>query len=111
MALLFASGRVAPAARSPVRGNVAVGKALFVRPGLFCNSCHALKAVGSTGRDGPNLDKTKPSYARIVTIVTLGRNPSRRWPTGMPGYAAHYKELTGAEIRDIAAFVYTATHR
>lgn len=91
-------------------GNVAKGKALFLRQGLFCGSCHILKAAGSRGRSGPDLDKAKLSYAAIVTAVGKGTNPSKKWPTGMPGYGKA-GELNKAEIRDIAAFVYTATHK
>jgi len=91
-----------------VRGNPTTGKALFLRAGVFCGSCHTLKAAKSTGRDGPNLDRAKPSYARIVEIVAKGSSPSRRWPTGMPGYA---REIPKARIQDIAAFVYGATHK
>jgi mono/diheme cytochrome c family protein len=92
-------------------GNAARGKALFSRAGLFCASCHTLKAAGSTGRDGPNLDKAHPSYARIVDFVTNGRPPTKRWPTGSPGFGGPRHELTKAEIQDLAAFVYAATHR
>jgi mono/diheme cytochrome c family protein len=100
----------ASAATAPP-GNPVRGKALFGRAGqLFCGSCHTLKAAKSTGRDGPNLDKAKPGYARIVELITKGRNPSQRWPTGMPGYDGRYPRITKAEIQDIAAFVYTATH-
>ena len=108
-ALLVWSGLAVAAASVP--GNPAVGKALFLRAGLFCGSCHTLAAAHSTGRDGPNLDTAKLGYATIVEVVTLGRNPSRRWPTGMPGYARVVKELTKAEINDIAAFIYTSTHK
>jgi mono/diheme cytochrome c family protein len=92
-------------------GNPTVGKALFSRPGLFCGSCHALKAARSTGRSGPNLDRTKPSYTRIVQVVTNGVKPSRRWPGGMPGYDGPHAMLDKSRIRDIAAFVFEATHR
>jgi mono/diheme cytochrome c family protein len=94
-----------------VPGNSANGKALYVRAGLFCSSCHMLKAAGSVGRDGPNLDQAKPSYATIVDFVTKGRKPTRRWPTGMPAYGGRSAELTKARIKDIAAFVYNATHK
>ena len=94
-----------------VPGNPVRGKALFVRPGLFCGSCHTLKAARSTGRDGANLDNAKPGYAKIVEFVTKGSTPTRRWPTGMPGFGGRHAELTKAEIQDIAAFVYNATHR
>jgi mono/diheme cytochrome c family protein len=93
-----------------VPGNSVRGKALFLRSGLFCASCHTLKAAESRGRDGPNLDRVKKGYPQLVAMITKGRNPTRRWPTGMPGYAKAH-ELNKAEIRDLAAFVYTATHR
>ena len=110
-ATLMTTTALAVPAGTAVRGNPARGKALFSRPGLFCASCHTLKAAKSTGRDGPNLDKAKPTYARIVERVTNGRRATRRWPTGMPGYAGAHAFVTKAEIRDLAAFVYTATHR
>jgi mono/diheme cytochrome c family protein len=91
-------------------GNVVIGKKLYLQPGLFCGSCHTLKAAGTTGRDGPNLDKSKLSYAAIVAVVTKGRNPSKKWPTGMPGYGKG-SELSKLAIRDLAAFVYGATHK
>ena len=91
-------------------GNAVIGKKLYLQSGVFCGSCHTLKAAGSTGRDGPNLDRAKPSYATIVDYVTKGRNPSKKWPTGMPGYG-HASELSKLAIRDVAAFVYGATHK
>jgi mono/diheme cytochrome c family protein len=110
-AALLATSALAVGDAAPVPGSPVGGKALFVRSGLFCSSCHTLKSVGSTGRDGPNLDQAKLSYARIVEFVTKGRIPTRRWPTGMPGYGGAHGELTKARIQDLAAFVYTATHR
>jgi mono/diheme cytochrome c family protein len=109
--VLVTGSGFAVAAGPRVPGNAARGKALFLRTGLFCGSCHTLKAAKSRGRDGPNLDKTKPSYAKIVERITKGRNATRRWPTGMPGYSGNHAFVNEAQIRDIAAFVYTATHR
>src|SRR5262249_24957166 len=109
-ALAVSANAVAIAAGATVPGNVSHGKTLFLRPGLFCSSCHTLKAAGSRGRDGPNLDPAKPRYARIVDFVTKGRPPTKRWPTGSPGFGGPRGELTKAEIHDLAAFVYTATH-
>jgi mono/diheme cytochrome c family protein len=94
-----------------VEGNPARGKVLFLQHGLYCGSCHTLKAARSTGRDGPNLDRARPSYASVVEIVTKGRDPSGRWPTGMPRYGGAHSRTTAQQIRDLAAFVYTATHR
>jgi mono/diheme cytochrome c family protein len=106
LALALAIG--ASAAQQP--GNAVIGKKLYLQAGVFCASCHTLKAAGSVGRDGPNLDKAKPTYAAIVDYVTRGRNPSKKWPTGMPGYGKN-SELSKLAIRDVAAFVYAATHK
>ena len=111
LAAALTATAVGVAAGAAKRGNPAVGKALFLRSGVFCASCHTLKAAGSTGRDGPNLDTARPSYAKIVELVSKGRNPSKRWPTGMPRYAGPNAVLTTAMIRDIATFVYGSTHR
>jgi mono/diheme cytochrome c family protein len=105
------AGAAGIAAGASAPGNPTRGKALFTRPGLFCNSCHTLKAAGATGRDGPNLDKARPSYGTIVDFVTKGRPATKQWPTGSPGFGGPRGELTKAEIRDIAAFVYAATHK
>ena len=110
-AALLTAGAFASASEVSVPGNPVRGKALFLRPGVFCGSCHTLKAARSTGRDGPNLDKAKPGYARILKLVTKGRSPTRRWPTGMPAYAGPHAVLTKTLIQDVAAFVYAATHR
>jgi mono/diheme cytochrome c family protein len=105
------AGVLAVTAGASVPGNATVGKALFLRAGLFCSSCHILKAAGSTGRSGPNLDQEKLAYATIVEVVTKGGKPSRRWPTGMPAYDGPHGELNKSRIEDIAAFIYNATHK
>src|SRR5438477_6190004 len=113
-AAVLAVSALAHAGGGAVPGNPVRGKALFLQNGLYCGSCHTLKAAQSTGRDGPNLDKSKPSYARIVEAISKGSSPTKRWPTGMPAYsgrAGAYGELTKARIQDLAAFIYTATHR
>jgi mono/diheme cytochrome c family protein len=99
------------AAGSGGTGNAKVGKAVFLRAGVFCGSCHTLKAAGSTGRDGPNLDSTKLSYDRIVTAITAGHAASKRWPTGMPRYGGRNGVLPTRFIQDVAAFVFSATHK
>jgi len=111
VAALLATSALAFAANPQVPGNAVRGKALYLRPGIFCGSCHVLKAAKSEGRSGPNLDRAKPSYEKIVERVTKGRSPTRRWPTGMPSYSGAHAFVTKAQIRDIAAFVYKSTHR
>jgi mono/diheme cytochrome c family protein len=81
-----------------VQGNPAAGKQVFASAG--CSGCHTLKAAGSTGTVGPNLDQLKPPYARIVTQVEHGG-------AIMPAFQGR---LTPTQIHDVAAFVYTSTH-
>jgi mono/diheme cytochrome c family protein len=105
---IFAGTSLAAAAGVP--GNPKVGKTLFLQAGVFCGSCHTLKAAKSTGRDGPNLDSKKLSYAAILNAITTGNAASKRWPTGMPRYGGRTPVLPTRFIRDVAAFVYDATH-
>ena len=74
----------------------------------YCSGCHTLKAAGATGRVGPNLDKLKPSYARVVRQVTTGGTGGKGVPPAMLTFGPD--TFTAAEIRDIAAFVFTSTH-
>jgi mono/diheme cytochrome c family protein len=86
------------AAAAPVQGNPAAGKQVFATAG--CGGCHTLKAAGSTGAVGPNLDDLKPSYDKIVHQVEVGGGP-------MPAFKGR---LSNAQIHDVAAFVFTSTH-
>jgi cytochrome c6 len=81
-----------------VQGDPAAGKAIFASAG--CASCHTLKAAGSTGTVGPNLDQLKPAYRRIVLQVTNGG-------AIMPSFK---DKLKPNQINDVAAFVYASTH-
>ena len=65
-----------------------------------CGGCHTLKAAGSTGTVGPNLDQLKPPLDRIVVQVENGGGP-------MPAFKG---QLTDKQIQDVAAFVYASTH-
>ena len=38
----------------------------------MCGTCHVLKAAGSTGDIGPNLDSLKPSEEQVKGVVTEG---------------------------------------
>jgi len=38
----------------------------------MCGTCHILKAAGSTGNIGPNLDSLKPLEEQVKAVVTLG---------------------------------------
>ena len=78
-------------------GDPANGKKLFVSTG--CGSCHTLRAAGTKGTTGTNLDKSKPSYSKTVDVVTKGAK-------GMPAFKG---VLTTAQIQDVAAFVDSST--
>ena len=68
------------------------GKQIFT---ANCASCHTLKAAGSTGTVGPNLDAAKPSESLAETQVTNGGGV-------MPAFKG---TLTPAEIKAVATFV------
>jgi mono/diheme cytochrome c family protein len=68
------------------------GKQIFT---ANCASCHTLKAAGSTGTVGPNLDAAKPSESLAKTQVTNGGGV-------MPAFKG---TLTPAEIKAVAKFV------
>jgi mono/diheme cytochrome c family protein len=106
----LAVSAVAFAAENAVPGNPTLGKKLFLQAGVFCGSCHTMRAARSTGRDGPNLDAARLSYAKILSAITVGHAASKRWPTGMPRYGGSNHVLGDALIRDVAAYVYTSTH-
>ncbi len=80
------------------QGDPTAGKAVFASAG--CGGCHTLKAAGSTGTVGPNLDQLKPPLDRIVIQVDNGGGP-------MPAFKG---QLTDKQIQDVAAFVYASTH-
>jgi mono/diheme cytochrome c family protein len=74
-------------------GNVAAGKQVFISTG--CGACHTLKAAGTTGSIGPNLDSSTASRATIVSRVTSGKGL-------MQSYAS---TLSSQQIQDVADFV------
>jgi cytochrome c6 len=78
-------------------GNAAAGKAIFTTAG--CTSCHTLKAAGSHGTIGPNLDERRPSMDKVVERVTEGKGV-------MPSFKG---QLTESQIQSVAAFVSSAT--
>jgi cytochrome c553 len=79
-------------------GDPAAGKQVFASAG--CGGCHTLKAAGSSGNVGPNLDQLKPAAARVAHQVEVGGGP-------MPSFKA---TLSPKQIQDVAAFVATSTH-
>ncbi|CAB4702203.1 MAG: c-type cytochrome [Actinobacteria bacterium] len=95
-----AAASTTPAASVPATiggGDVASGKTLFTATG--CGGCHTLAAAGAAGTVGPNLDTSKPSFGKTVDRVTEGEG-------AMPPYSS---QLTGQQIKDIAAFITGST--
>jgi len=69
------------------------GAKVFASAG--CGSCHTLKAAGSKGQIGPNLDELKPDEATVAHQVRVGGN-------GMPSFG---KRLANTQIEQVASFV------
>jgi len=66
-----------------------------------CVVCHKLKAAGSSGDIGPNLDQLKPTLARIINAVTNGIGVMQAWE-GI---------LTNEEIEAVAYYVFNSTNK
>jgi cbb3-type cytochrome c oxidase subunit III len=73
-------------------GNLTSGKDIFV---ANCGSCHTLKAAGTSGNVGPNLDQLKPALARVQHQVINGG-------AVMPAFKG---KLTDAQIMAVAKYV------
>jgi cytochrome c6 len=86
-----------PASDERLPGDAANGAAVFADAG--CGDCHALKAAGTTGGTGPNLDTLRPGYEQAARQV---RNGGR----GMPAFNLR---LSRDQIRDVAAYVADST--
>ena|SRR5438067_1314481 len=77
-------------------GNAALGKKLFV---VFCGKCHVMKAAGTQGTLGPNLDRDRVSYTNVINAVVQG----------VGGIQAEYllRVLKFQQLYDVAKFVTT----
>ena len=74
-------------------GDSGAGESVWTANG--CGSCHTLAAAGASGKVGPNLDDSKPSYELVVERVTLGQG-------GMPAFG---EQLEPQQIADVAQYV------
>ena len=92
---LDASGQIIDPANppKPTQPGSTDGKTVFATAG--CTGCHTLKAAGSTGTVGPNLDEAKPSKDLVIDRVTNGRG-------GMPSFKG---QLSEAQIQAVAEYV------
>ena len=66
-----------------------------------CGVCHTLKAAGSSGNIGPDLDQLKLSMDRIIYSVTNGIGVMQAWE-GI---------LTPEEIEAVAYYVFNNTSK
>ena len=111
-AAVAASAAVATESQSSVKiiGSATAGKSTFV---TTCGSCHTLKAAKTAGAIGPNLDKVKPTEAKIITAISKGgasimtKAAVAKYPTQMVAYKG---TLSTKQIDNVAAFVYVSTH-
>jgi len=92
---LDASGQIIDPANppKPTQPGSTDGKTVFATAG--CTGCHTLKAAGSTGTVGPNLDEAKPSKDLVIDRVTNGQG-------GMPSFKG---QLSEAQIQAVADYV------
>ena len=93
---LDASGQIINPANPPKPTppvGAADGKTIFATAG--CTGCHTLKAAGSTGTVGPNLDEAKPPKELVIDRVTNGKG-------GMPSFKG---QLSDAQIQAVATYV------
>ncbi len=67
----------------------------------MCGTCHVLKASGSEGNIGPNLDSLKPSMEQIIYAVTNGIGVMQSWE-GI---------LSSEEIEAVAYYVFKSTNK
>jgi mono/diheme cytochrome c family protein len=74
----------------------ATGHELFVQN---CAGCHTLKDAGTTGKVGPDLDKTKPTKARVLFMLENGGG-------GGLGVMPRFKgTLSDAQLETLATYV------
>ena len=66
-----------------------------------CGVCHTLKAAGSKGEVGPNLDQIRPTLNQIIYVVSNGIGVMPPWE-GI---------LTKEEIEAVAYYVFNSTNK
>src|SRR4051795_5301911 len=70
--------------------NASAGRTLFAAK---CGTCHTLKAAGTGGTFGPNLDELQPDEKTVLNQIAHGGG-------GMPA-----KLYTGAQAQTVAKYV------
>ena len=93
------------------KAQLAAGKTLFV---ATCSACHTLKAAGALGNIGPVLDKVPLPEATLIKAITKGgssvmtKAAIAKYTTQMVPYGSTLKAL---QINEIAAYIYSVTHK
>jgi len=96
----------------PLVGNSKAGKVVFL---ANCGACHTLKAAGTQGQIGPNLDKVRPALtqALLIKAITNG-GASIMTKAAIAKYQTQmqpYKYLGTKVIQNISRYVYESTHK
>jgi mono/diheme cytochrome c family protein len=91
LAATVAAGALAVA--GPAAAATDPGASVFTANG--CAACHTLAVAKASGKIGPNLDKTKPSQAKVISIVTKGKG-------AMPAFKGR---LSTAQIKAVATYI------
>jgi mono/diheme cytochrome c family protein len=103
-------GKLPTTTAQAVKGDAKAGAKLFVSQG--CGGCHILKAAGTTGTVGPDLDKLA-EYAKAANMGSLQQftqesiaSPSsyieKGYPNSMPDFGA---TLSDKQIADLVAYL------
>jgi len=75
-----------------------------------CGSCHTLKAAGTHGAVGPDLDKVMLSQSQLVTAIAKGgsavmtKAQRAKYKVTMPPFAS----LGTAKITGLAAYIHSS---
>jgi mono/diheme cytochrome c family protein len=89
----------APVSTSSVPIGPVPARRLFA---VYCGVCHTLSDAGAVGDDGPDLDRVRPSKARVLAAIRRGGLGSGEMPAGI---------FRGPNAARVAAYVARATHR
>ena len=89
----------APVAAPPPPPRRAPAAELFVGN---CGVCHTLRPPGTTGTAGPNLNRLRPTAARVRAAIANGGRGSGLMPPGI---------LVGRDAERVARFVARASRR
>ncbi|MDH4043300.1 MAG: cytochrome c [Gemmatimonadota bacterium] len=91
---------------------IADGKKIFAGPGL-CSACHGPAAKGVQGLGANLTDKewlhSDGSYEALVAQITAGV-PAGKSSTGVPMPAKGGASLSEAQVRTVAAYVWSLSH-